>query len=93
MPPYKRFNPEEAKERRCKRTQRRKRKIGAIKKAHGLKNAHPQDSWGYIVQSGHRKYITNRGSAPKTRGNDRHNPFSSCMALLSSNELGIEEAF
>jgi hypothetical protein len=31
-----RFNPEEAKERRRKRTQRRKRKIGAIKKAHGL---------------------------------------------------------
>jgi hypothetical protein len=41
MPPHKRqrrFNPEEAKERRRKRTQRRKRKIGAIKKkAHGLK--------------------------------------------------------
>jgi hypothetical protein len=40
MLPHKRqrrFNPEEAKERRRKRTQRRKRKIGAIKKAHGLK--------------------------------------------------------
>jgi hypothetical protein len=32
-----RFNPEEAKERRCKRTQRRKRKIRATKKAYGLK--------------------------------------------------------
>jgi hypothetical protein len=40
MLPHKRqqrFNPEETKERRRKRTQRRKRKIGAIKKAHGLK--------------------------------------------------------
>ena len=40
MLPYKgqqHFNPKEAKERRCKRTQQRKRKISAIKKAYSLK--------------------------------------------------------
>jgi hypothetical protein len=37
MLPYKYFNPEEAKERYCKRIQQKKRKIGTTEKAYSLK--------------------------------------------------------